>query len=188
MIATRHGRTRRAGRPCGGACGPLRRGNARRWSPWSGISRPPARAGRLREVLDHASDAVISIDQHQQVHFFNQATSAVFGVARDDALGMPLGRFIPQDRQLAHRLHVESFRRTGSTARRMGRLQELAGQRANGEVFPIEATISRSGEGDNMLMTVVCGTSAPCGRPRRHIRRNSMPSWASARCRSSWPA
>jgi PAS domain S-box-containing protein len=113
------------------------------------------RAERLQAVLEHASDAVISIDGRQRVHFFNQAASAVFGVPVEDAMGLPLDRFIPADRQPAHRLHVESFRRTGGTARRMGKLHELAGQRANGEIFPIEATISRSGEGDDMLMTVV---------------------------------
>lgn len=112
-------------------------------------------ADRLQAVLDHASDAVISVDAGQRVHFFNQAAAAVFGVTADEAIGQPLDRFIPPQRQLAHRLHVESFRRTGGTARRMGRLHELAGQRANGEIFPIEASISRSGEGEGMLMTVV---------------------------------
>ncbi|MGD9835786.1 MAG: ATP-binding protein [Piscinibacter sp.] len=112
-------------------------------------------ADRLQAVLDQASDAVISVDAEQRVHFFNKAAAAVFGVGADEAIGEPLDRFIPTERQLAHRLHVESYRRTGSTARRMGRLHELAGQRADGEVFPIEASISRSGEGDDMLMTVV---------------------------------
>ncbi len=112
-------------------------------------------AERLQSVLDHASDAVISIDAGQRVHFFNHAAAEMFGVSADEAVGQPLDRFIPPQRQLAHRLHVESFRRTGSTARRMGRLHELAGQRADGEIFPIEASISRSGEGDDMLMTVV---------------------------------
>lgn len=112
-------------------------------------------ADRLQAVLDHASDAVISVDAGQRVHFFNQAAAAAFGVTADEAIGQPLDRFIPPQRQLAHRLHVESFRRTGGTARRMGRLHELAGQRANGEIFPIEASISRSGEGEGMLMTVV---------------------------------
>lgn len=112
-------------------------------------------ADRLQAVLDHASDAVISVDAGQRVHFFNQAAAAVFGVTADEAIGQPLDRFIPPQRQLAHRLHVESFRRTGGTARRMGRLHELAGQRASGEIFPIEASISRSGEGEGMLMTVV---------------------------------
>jgi signal transduction histidine kinase/CheY-like chemotaxis protein len=37
----------------------------------------------------------------------------------------------------------------------MGRLHELAGQRADGEVFPIEASISRSGAGEEQLMTVL---------------------------------
>jgi len=112
-------------------------------------------ADRLQAVLDHASDAVISIDAGQRVHFFNRAAAVVFGIAADEAIGQPLDRFIPEGRQLAHRLHVDGFRRTGGTARRMGRLHELAGRRANGDVFPIEASISRSGEGADMLMTVV---------------------------------
>jgi len=110
---------------------------------------------RLQAVLEQASDAIITVDAAQRVQFFNRAAGTMFGVAAHEALGEPLDRFIPTDRQLAHRLHVESFRRTGATARQMGRLHSLAGRRANGEVFPIEASISRSGEGEAQLLTVV---------------------------------
>ncbi len=113
------------------------------------------RHAQLQAALEHAGDAIITIDSRQRVQFVNRAACEMFGTSAPQALGEPLDRFIPTHRQVAHRLQVESFGRTGVTARRMGRLHELMGQRADGEVFPIEASISRSGEGATLWMTVV---------------------------------
>ena len=121
---------------------------------FAGPARDEADA-RLAGVLQQASDAIITIDVQQRVVFFNRAAEQVFGVAAHEALGQPLDRFIPQRQQMAHRLHVDRFGRSGKTARQMGRLHELAGRRADGEVFPIEASISRSGAGEEQLMTVL---------------------------------
>lgn len=112
-------------------------------------------AMRLESLLHWASDAIISVDLSQRVCLFNRKACEVFRTSAEDALGQPLDHFIPPAQQLAHRLHVDTFMRTGSSGRRMGRMNGLAGMRSSGEVFPIEAAISRSGSGEAMLLTVV---------------------------------
>jgi PAS domain S-box-containing protein len=89
-------------------------------------------------------DAVISVDADQRVVLFNAAAAEMFQCTVSDALGQPLGRFIPERFRDRHREHVRHFGEVGATARRMGELGELAGLRANGEEFPIEAAISRT--------------------------------------------
>jgi len=112
-------------------------------------------AMRLQSLLHWASDAIISVDQSQRVCLFNRMACDMFRTSAEEALGRPLDHFIPPEQQMAHRLHVDSFGRSGSTSRRMGRMHGLAGMRSNGEVFPIEASISRSGSGEATLLTVV---------------------------------
>ncbi|MEX0637177.1 MAG: PAS domain-containing sensor histidine kinase, partial [Burkholderiales bacterium] len=86
---------------------------------------------------------------------FNRAAEQMFGVHRDDALGSPLERFIPQRFRGAHRAHVEKFGHTGVTSRRMGDTTTLWALRADGSEFPIEASISQAGEPGSRFFTVI---------------------------------
>ncbi len=111
--------------------------------------------GRLRAILDSAMDAIITVDDEHDIVLFNRAAEQVFGLRREEALGTPLDRLIPERFREAHRRHIEEFRRTGVTARRMGGVAELWGVRATGEEFPIEASISQTAEGERRYFTVI---------------------------------
>jgi signal transduction histidine kinase len=54
-----------------------------------------------------------------------------------------------------HAAHIERFARTGVTSRRMGATPTLWGLRANGDEFPIEASISQATEGGRRFFTVI---------------------------------
>jgi PAS domain S-box-containing protein len=110
---------------------------------------------RLDGIIASAMDAIISIDARQQILLFNPAAEKMFGVAAGEALGQVLNRFIPQRWREAHTRHVENFGRTGVSARRMGALGVISGLRANGEEFPIEASISQVTIGGEKLFTVI---------------------------------
>jgi PAS domain S-box-containing protein len=110
---------------------------------------------RLESIVASAMEAIITVDRSQVVVLFNRTAGTIFGVAPEDAIGQPLDRFIPARQREIHRERVAQFARDARTDRRMGRLGELTGLRANGEEFPIEASISRSGEGERQLLTVV---------------------------------
>jgi len=66
----------------------------------------------------------------------------MFGCPADQAIGQPLDRFIPERYRHAHQAHVANFGRTGTTTRRMGKYGTVYGLRADGEEFPLEASIS----------------------------------------------
>jgi PAS domain S-box-containing protein len=100
-------------------------------------------------------DAVITVDEEQKIVLFNRAAEQVFGARRAEALGTPLDRFIPQRFRKAHRGHVERFGHTGVTSRRMGDVTTLSGLRADGEEFPIEASISQVSEDGKRYFTVI---------------------------------
>ena len=110
---------------------------------------------RLASVIDSAMDAIISVDPDQRIVLFNRAAEAVFRCRRLDALGAPLERFIPARFREAHRAHIEHFGRTGETSRRMGEASVLWGLRADGEEFPLDASISHTREAGGTFYTVI---------------------------------
>src|SRR5580765_5851520 len=100
---------------------------------------------RLGAIVGSAMDAIIAVDATQTVRLFNRAAEQVFGCPREQAIGAPLERFIPQRFRAAHRGHIEQFGKTGVTSRRMGDLTTLWALRSDGSEFPIEASISQAG-------------------------------------------
>ena len=111
---------------------------------------------RLRGILDSAMDAIITVDERQCVVLFNNAAETMFGWTRDEALGAPLDRFIPERFRGAHAMHVRQFGETGVTSRRMGgSLRIVTGLRRDGEEFPIDASISQVEEAGKRLYTVI---------------------------------
>jgi len=127
----------------------------------SATAPPSAETGlRQRElplagILDTTLDAIITIDAELRIQLFNRAASNLFGHATSDMLGQPIDRLIPPASRRAHADLVAGYAASGTTARAMGKTRTLAGLRADGVEFPIEASISRVGEGADALMTVV---------------------------------
>ncbi len=110
---------------------------------------------RLAAVVDSAMDAMIGVDEQQHIVLFNRAAEKAFGYSLEQALGMPLERLLPARYRVAHRGHIEHFAHTGTTSRRMGDATVLWGLRADGEEFPIEASISQLIEHDRRFYTVI---------------------------------
>jgi PAS domain S-box-containing protein len=110
---------------------------------------------RLAGIVESTMDAIISVNQHQRIVVFNAAAELMFQVPAAEALGSPLDRFIPQRYRGAHERHIERFGATGITNRRMGALGNVVGLRANGEEFPIEASISQLEAAGERLYTVI---------------------------------
>ena len=109
----------------------------------------------LAAIIHSAMDAIITVDEGQQIVLFNAAAEKIFGTTVLDAIGSSLDRFIPGRYREAHRDHVRSFAGTGVTSRSMHAPAKLTGLRANGEEFPVEATISRAAIGGMNLYTVI---------------------------------
>jgi PAS domain S-box-containing protein len=110
---------------------------------------------RVAGIIDSAMDAIITVDERQRIVLFNPAAQTMFRCRESDALDMPLERFVPQRYREVHGEHIQNFGRTGSTTRAMGHMRPLAAVRANGEEFPIEASISQAQIGGQRLFTVI---------------------------------
>jgi PAS domain S-box-containing protein len=110
---------------------------------------------QLAGIIGSAMDAVITVDDNQRVILFNGAAERMFLFPAEDAIGQPLDRFIPERFRAAHGQHVRGFGTTHVTRRSMGALGALYGLRADGEEFPIEASISQIESDERKLFTVI---------------------------------
>ncbi len=110
---------------------------------------------RVGGIVESAMDAIITIDQSQRVVQFNAAAERVFRWPRTAVVGQPLSMLIPERFRGVHSMHVERFGQTATTSRGMGAQTVLHGLRANGEEFPIEASISQHEEDARKLFTVI---------------------------------
>ena len=110
---------------------------------------------RFRAVVSSAMDGIIAVDAEQNVVLFNAAAEAMFGCKSEEAIGASIEHFIPERFRTGHRDHVRRFGESGVTARAMKQLGVLRGLKANGEEFPIEASISQLAVDDKRIFTVI---------------------------------
>jgi len=110
----------------------------------NGDRRVAENEARLAGIIRSSMEAIISVDENQQVVLFNPMAETLFGLPADQALGRSLGDFIPARFRTAHASHVKRFGVTGVSDRQMGRQRTLHALRQDGTEFPIEASISQA--------------------------------------------
>ncbi|GEM44367.1 diguanylate cyclase domain-containing protein [Deinococcus cellulosilyticus] len=110
---------------------------------------------RLSGIIESAMDAIITIDEKHHIRLFNRAAEQIFHCAATEVIGKSLDRFIPEGARLAHLEHVQRFQQSGTSSRSMHSQVPLEGVRADGEVFPLEASISQTTVHGETLFTVI---------------------------------
>jgi PAS domain S-box-containing protein len=110
---------------------------------------------RMEGIVESAMDALIAIDGARRIILFNPAAERMFGVPSTEVMGAPIERLIPQRFRAGHAEHINRFKEAGVTNRRMGALGAISGLRANGEEFPLEASISQVEIGGSTIATVI---------------------------------
>ena len=110
---------------------------------------------QLEGIIESAMDAIITVDEREHVVVFNRAAESMFLCQAADSIGQPLDRFIPERFRQVHHGHMSLFALRQSSSRSMGYRVGLFALRANGEEFPIEASISHIQVEGKHLLTVI---------------------------------
>lgn len=99
---------------------------------------------KFRSITESAQDAIIMMDEHGEVIYWNHAANTIFGYTSEEMLGKNLHQIIAPDRfREAHLNGFERFKQTGEGPV-IGKTIELAALRKTGEEFPIELSLSIS--------------------------------------------
>jgi len=129
---------------------------------------------RLDGIISSAMDAIITIDQAQCVTDFNKSAEQMFGCATADAVGQPIDRFIPTRSWAIQGSHIEAFDNTRISKNQPGALGTVIGHRADGEEFPIEASISPFRTHTRQYYTVILRDITKRKRAEEALRQNEV--------------
>ncbi|WP_374357436.1 PAS domain S-box protein [Pseudoduganella danionis] len=114
---------------------------------------------RSRSIIQHASDAIISTDEHQRILHANPAAAAMFDTTVQAMEGAPLQHYLPRgQRQYSDSGQGRYFGETGIRLRMKGRRAGdylVTGQRAHGQLFPLEGSISALNENNHNIYTII---------------------------------
>ena len=101
----------------------------------------------LHRLIETTQDAVITIDRQGRIELFNPAAERIFGYAQAEVIGQCVQCLMPEPYASEHPTYLDRYERTGEQ-HAIGRIRTVAAQRKNGQVFPIELSVTeiRSGE------------------------------------------
>jgi PAS domain S-box-containing protein len=118
------------------------------------FSRPPDTEPeeRMRSVIDHVVDGIITINAHGIVTTFNPAAERIFGYKSTDVIGQNVKVLMPEPYHSEHDGYILNYLRTGK-AKIIGTGREVVGRRGDGSVFPMELAISAFRLGEDRYFT-----------------------------------
>ncbi len=96
---------------------------------------------RLRSVVDHVADAIITIDERGVIAAFNRSAERIFGYSASEILGENVARLMPEPHRSKHNGYLAEYVRTG-VSKVIGVSREMVGLRQEGTVFPIDLAVS----------------------------------------------
>ncbi|OVZ55385.1 diguanylate cyclase [Pigmentiphaga sp. NML080357] len=107
---------------------------------------------RSTQVLEQAIDAVVSIDQHNNVTFYNAAAERLWGYTRAEVIGRNVKMLVPQAIQAAHDGYVNANRETGRN-KIVGTSRKVQVERKDGGKVWVSLSLSRVQIGRHITYT-----------------------------------
>ncbi|MGH8501775.1 MAG: sigma-54 interaction domain-containing protein [Gammaproteobacteria bacterium] len=110
---------------------------------------------RFASILASAMDAIIIIDDTRHMVLFNRAAEKVFRCTAAWALNQPFDRLMPKPFRDLFARQMQAIGGTPVSERPLWAPEGLSALRADGQEFPIEATISPLETGGQRLYTII---------------------------------
>ncbi|HEV3482598.1 MAG TPA: PAS domain S-box protein [Candidatus Acidoferrales bacterium] len=105
------------------------------------ITRRATQEQMFRTLLESAPDAMVIVNDVGRIQMINAQTEKLFGYSREELIGQPVERLMPDRFRSQHIHHRQGYSQSPRT-RAMGVGLDLYGQRKNGTEFPIEISLS----------------------------------------------
>lgn len=103
----------------------------------------------LQSLIDTTQDAVVSIDREARIVAFNPAAERIFGYSKEEITGHQVNLLMAEPYASEHDGYIARYEKTGE-AKAIGRIRTVTAQRKNGEVFPIELSLTEVAVGDEV--------------------------------------
>ena len=110
-------------------------------------------------LLESAAQGVIAVDDEGKITVVNSLVEKLFGYTREELLGCPLEKLIPEDLS-DNTLEIQDGNLARSSSHRFGTGQYFTGHKKNGEEFPVEIALSFvKQDGDHLALALVTDVS-----------------------------
>jgi PAS domain S-box-containing protein len=96
---------------------------------------------RMRSVVNHVLDGIVTIDARGTITTFNPAAERIFGYVAAEVIGQNVKVLMPEPDRSRHDGHMANYLRTGE-AKIIGRGREVTGQRKDGSTFPMDLAVT----------------------------------------------
>lgn len=110
---------------------------------------------RYADILEIASDAIISINSRHEIIIFNHGAEIGFGYEASEVMGKNVNILIPEDFHDAHGEEVDKFSKSDEKNRLMTDRPTVAGKKKDGGTFLGEGTISKIEENGEIFFTII---------------------------------
>lgn len=96
---------------------------------------------RMSAIVETASEGIITINEQGTIESANPAAETIFQYQSKELKGRNVSMLMPSPFQEEHDRYLANYRDTG-IAKIIGGIREVVGKRKNGEVFPLELSLS----------------------------------------------
>lgn len=96
---------------------------------------------KLQAIVDHTVDGLITIDEYGLIETFNKACERIFGYTLDEVIHQNVKMLMPEPYHGEHDGYLKNYHDSGKK-KIIGLGREVKGRRKNGEIFPLDLSIS----------------------------------------------
>lgn len=111
---------------------------------------------RAESVINNLFDGLVIIDSHGIISAFNPAAEKIFGYTAEEAIGANINILIPEPYINEYGSYIQQSLKTPHPGILGKSLRNINGQRASGEVFPMDLMASQMhADGQTMFIAIV---------------------------------
>jgi PAS domain S-box-containing protein len=116
-------------------------------------------------IFNTVADGIITFDRNGMVATLNPAAARLFGYSPEEVIGRNLKMLMPESRDRERDGCINNYQKMGQ-ADGGGSDCEVAGQRKDGSIFPMELAVSKMGWPGRGCLLASCATSPSGSGPR----------------------